>query len=221
MTYDDIPKTEGNSNMGSSHERIIRKILESEGFVRYRLPGSKEGPILEGFTKEDIHNQKRTSNIPGPIYLKNPLGGSKHPDFVLFYQGWVFYIEAKSIKSSYNAMWGSSFPEGDAIWVVTCGCRKVNETTFFLGSDLIPPELARWMKQFQKEELERQKKQHQRWKDITGNIGLDLRPMKFSDCSKKLDGVFFHPDRKIRETKVLAYLSYSEKWPVDRLQRIW
>lgn len=204
--YTDIPDTPGNSNMGASHEREIRKLLELVGFQRIKL-------IDSGFTKQEILEKKATSNIKGPSFLKNPLGGSKHPDFILFFNGWVFYLELKSSKSSYNPKWGSAFPERNDIWIFTCGNRKINETTFFLGNDLIPDDLAREMRKFQIKELDRQRTQNKAWKDATGSVGLDLRPMKFNDYSKKDESIIFHPQRRIREIKVLGYVSYSSKWP--------
>lgn len=203
--YSDIPNTPGSSNLGASHEREIRKLLEAVGFQRIKLLDS-------GFTKEEILSKKTGSQIQGPSFLKNPLGGSKHPDFVLFFNGWVFYLELKSSKSSYNPKWGSAFPERNDIWIFTCGNRKVNETTFFLGNDLIPDDLAIRMRGFQEEELARQREQNQAWRMVTGNFGLDLRPMKFSDYSKKEDSLIFHPARELREIKVLGYVTYASKF---------
>ena len=199
--YTDIPETPGNSNLGASHEREIRKLLESTGFQRMELP-------LSDFTKQDILEKKAFSNIIEPSFLKNPLGGSKHPDFVLFTNTRVFYLELKSSKSSYNPKWGSTFPEGKDIWIFTCGNRNVNETTFFLGGDLISAEDARDMKLEQESELARSREKSQGWKKRTGFIGLDLQSQRFTDSSKKEASLMFHPNRKLREARVYDYI-----WP--------
>jgi len=199
--YTDIPPAH---HIGASFERLIeRYLLEGE------FPYLNVKPKTIGLTSLDILNRKSKIDSKYTFFIRDPLGSSKHPDFLVVENGNVFYLECKTSRSNYTPMWGSAFPQGNDIWIFCCGNRKVNETAIFLGKDIVSEEQAKEMEDIQGKRLLQDKELHKILKEKYRTIGIDLRPIKFSDCSTKAFSPIFHGDRKLRETRVLEFVKNS------------
>ena len=195
--YSDIPTRR---HMGNSFEELMMGYLVEEGFEH--LKSIEDLNLLTS----DVTSRAPLVLDPYPFFVRDPLGSSRHPDFLIGDKGKLFYIECKTARTNYSPMWGSAFPHGDDIWIFCCGNRKVDETVFFLGKDVINDKQAESLKAVQTDRLMQDQALHRALKLEFGNIGIDLRPIKFSDCSKKAESPIFHPDKEKRKENVYKHV---------------
>jgi len=210
--YSDIPSKSGRPAWLSFEDDFESKLF-AEGFRKITLKES-------GLTTKDIDNRKTEIGHSDNFYIRNPKGGSKHPDFLVVENGKIFYIECKTAVKSRKPTWGSHFPRGQEIWIFCCGKRgktfQINRTTIFLGEELIPPEDAKELSALQDKWLERDRKNHRMVLEKY-RVGLDRRPQKFYDPEKAKTSVICHPERSNREARVLAFVAETlESEKVDK-----
>ena len=236
MKYSDLPTPPGGSNMGSYHESHVEEILKTNGLTRVKRIDT---PLSKKDIKDHCEDLPEEIYYTEPVYLKNPLGGSRHPDFVILYMGSAFYLELKSSKSAVNPKWGSAFPCGKVIWVFTCGYKQktqaVDETTIFLGEHRIPDGWSVLLKRKQNEKLEFDRQWNKEVRELTqgmaedqGTVSADLRPPKLCDAALKSQSVLYHPDREFRERETLLYvwdtlhpIRFTQEDPIEQMQRNW
>lgn len=83
-----------------------------------------------GFYYEDWLSGKK-------LFVHEPFGRNSAPDFLLFFYGYVFYIELKSNKGD-TIKW-NNLPDDGILYLFSS--KKFNQSTIFFGNDVITGEI--------------------------------------------------------------------------------
>lgn len=90
-------------------------------------------------TGDDTDLRSATQGLPPGSFILQPAGTQGFPDVLVLDFNNVFRsIECKSGKNGLCPMWNDNLPMPNTIYVLSSGIR--NETTVFLGQDVITPE---------------------------------------------------------------------------------
>jgi hypothetical protein len=128
----------------SGHEDAVGNVLANAGFTeksKKEFPALSKG-ILKAWaeTGDDTHLKKVTPILPLGCFIKQPAGSQGFPDILVKdFDDRLIALECKSVgKSATCPMWNDSIPRPDSIYILNSG--KYNETTVFLGRDVITNE---------------------------------------------------------------------------------
>jgi len=114
------------ANDKKQHEKWFANILKSNGFSSKQLSDTT-------LTNEDVRSQRTFYNSnQSRFYIEQPLGTQSTPDFLVFENNQIFYVELKS-SSDDKITWNSGYPHPGYIYLFSSG--KHNSQTVFLGED--------------------------------------------------------------------------------------
>ena len=188
----------------SNHETAV-----ADGFLQQ---GLKETYIK--ITKNDVYQalDDNKSIIPKNTFISQPCGSHNSPDFLVNMNGRMIGIECKSTTGkTYKPLFNSGGIKRNYIYIFTN--EFVNETTLFLGSDIISREQDRLIADLIEKQRELQSEYNKKLLELdTNNRGISYytRPMigQSGDASKT--NYFTHQDRKKCEDNVLKFLMTYE-----------
>jgi len=132
------------------HEEAVAIRVKDAGFTevpKSQFPKIKKS-MLKRFAKtnDDTELRKATPGLSPGSYILQPSGSQGFPDILVLDFTDVFVnIECKSAKGS-CPMWNDSLPYPNSIYVLACG--NLDETTIFMGRDVITTEQLDIREQF-------------------------------------------------------------------------
>jgi len=205
-----------------AHEDAISARLQETGFTK--LPNgdfpklkkkisrawedSKFKPdFLENVTNTKYKTKKNITfgDMPRGSFIEQPAGGQSFPDFLVRdFNGKFLAVEAKSGKNGTCPMWNDSLPKHGAIYILSSG--KINQTTVFLGEDVISEEELNIRKEYDKKQLELiiwGRKQMKSLDKFQRGFDFKSRSQNFQGGGLKKTNYFTHQDRLKCEANVL------------------
>jgi len=114
-----------NTFADKKHENRVRNIIESFGIKK-----TQDYSIIKKLKDEKNINKIVDELVGVFVYIEQPFGSQKSPDFIVCISGHIIWIECKSGKK--NITWNSGFPRKNVLYVFSS--KKTNNTTVFLGS---------------------------------------------------------------------------------------
>jgi hypothetical protein len=195
------------------HEAAVSERIKAAGFTeicKSTYPGLKKGLLKKwAETGNDTDLKIVTQGMPAGSYILQPAGSQGFPDVLVKdfgTQDRFIAIECKSGKSGLTPMWNDNLPKPNTIYVLSSG--KLNQTTVFLGKDVISEEEYKTQISFWKEQKELEAKYRAVMKKLdVFSRGWDIkgRPQNFQGGGGKKTNYFTHVDRKNCETNVLNF----------------
>lgn len=125
------------------HENAVSLKIKEAGFseeLKENYPTLSKSLLRRwAETGDDFKLLLAASNMPKGSYITQPAGSQGFPDvLVRDFDGRFLAFECKSIQGGVCPMWNDSLPKPNAIYILNSG--KYNETTIFLGRDVISTE---------------------------------------------------------------------------------
>lgn len=199
----------GTANAKFNHEDlvVVELVLSrfseiKKGALNFSRTGMNE--LVENEDPNKINQEG--SNMPNGTLIRQPCGSQSFPDILIKdFCGRFVALECKSNKSS-TIMWNDSLPKSNGIYIF-CS-KKENQTTFFMGKDVISKDEKNLMKQQEIEMLEVSTRYRNKLVEIDQfNRGWIQKARKqHYQVSKKRNHYFNHPHRKICERNVIEYV---------------
>jgi hypothetical protein len=190
--------------LSTSHEKYISMVLKECGFREVEKP-------IE-LKREDamkwIENPELSTILEEGTYILQPFGTQASPDFIIKINAiFVLFLEAKSCKGycpQYNS--GGVHP---GFLYVFCS-KKTDETTIFLGKDIITPEQNKLIVRHIEDARKRDKIFNEEMKKIdkyNRGWGYYTRPMFVQKGGNIFTNYFEHKDREKVEQNALIWLN--------------
>ncbi len=195
--YKNYAASSGRVHNVAKHEDAVEGALLEEGFNKLELKISKNqrDAWLQGKTSEEI---------PNDSFICQPCGTHNSPDFIVKENNRVFFIECKSSKQTHPT-YNSGLPDPNYIYIFCSS--STNETTFYLGKDVLDKESHAKITEY----LNERRKIDDKFNDILS--GLDVNQRGFSFYTRpmynqkgKNKNYFTHPSRWQCEKKVLKHV---------------
>lgn len=185
------------------HEDNMIELLESIGFKN--ISNTKEN------RKTDL-NELKFIMTPGDnitslgfennTYIYQPYGSHGSPDFIIFAEATYLMKELKSAKSE-KIQWNTHTPQKN--WIYIFSSMNLNDTTYFMGQDIVSEEFRIEDKKIQEEINEFRKYIREKYLNLSENTTkmFDyLRPMKVSG-----ENFITNPLRITREYRVNEFIN--------------
>ena len=193
------------------HERAVADKLVANGFteVHREVYPKVTKDILKNWAKtgDDSIMRTVTPSIPPGSFILQPANSQAYPDILVYdFTHRYLALECKSGKGVGAPMWNDSLPYQDGIYIYTS--QKAQQTTVFLGKDVINPLIYAAQANFWKDVglLIKQ------YRAIINPLDRDLRgwdikarPQNFQSGGKAKTNYFTHEDRAMCESNVLGY----------------
>lgn len=199
----------GGSNHG--HEEAVAAQIRAAKFSE--IAKSTYPKVTKGLLKrwaetlDDGELRSVTEGMPVGSFILQPAGSQGFPDVLVKDWGDRFVaVECKSGKDGRTPMWNDNLPKQETVYVLSSGKR--DETTVFMGRDVITPEMVDSQKEMLKEmdRLVNKYRKINKAKDLFGR-GWDIkyRPQNFQGGGKMLTDYFDHKDRKACENNAMEF----------------
>lgn len=193
------------------HEEAVAIRIKAAGFTE--IQKSTYPKLTKGLLKkwarsgDDTELRKVTKGMAVGSYILQPAGSQGFPDIlVLDFNDRFVAVECKSGQNGLCPMWNDSLPNPDTIYVLSSG--KVNQTTLFLGKDVITDAEIQTQIAFWKEQKLLEAKYRAIIKPLdTFNRGWDIkgRPQNFQGGGADKTNYFTHKSRKQCEANALGF----------------
>lgn len=113
-----------NTFADKKHENLVKETIKSFGITE-----TKDNEIIK-ILKDVKNKNKSVSKLVGNfIFVEQPFGSQRSPDFIVCIDGFILWIECKSGKNKIT--WNTGYPTRDTLYVFSC--KKKDTTTIFLG----------------------------------------------------------------------------------------
>jgi hypothetical protein len=113
-----------NTFADKKHENLVKETIKSLG-----ISETKDLDIIK-ILKDDKNKNKIVNELSDNfIFIEQPFGSQKSPDFIVCIDGFIIWIECKSGKNKIT--WNTGYPTRDTLYVFSC--KKKDTTTIFLG----------------------------------------------------------------------------------------
>ena len=180
----------------SDHENETENILQKNGFTK---------SYLKKITKKQRDKALAGGDIPllrEGEYIAQPTGKNDSPDFIVRYNGKLYFLECKSSKELHPTYNGGRPKEG-YIYIFTS--MKVNETTIYYCRDVLNNEVRDLFDEFLLKNKENYKVFKSKLSLVDNSRGFDYyeRHMYTQSGGAEFTDYFTHKDRKLCETNVL------------------
>lgn len=114
-----------NTFADKKHENRVRDTIESLGIKK-----TKDSSIIKILKDKKNINKFVGELVDVVVYIEQPFGSQKSPDFIICFYGHIIWVECKSGKNRIS--WNSGYPQENVLYVFSS--KKTNNTTVFLGS---------------------------------------------------------------------------------------
>jgi hypothetical protein len=195
----------------AGHEAAVADVLNQEGFTEVssdQFPGLTKS-LIRGWLEsdQDTDLQRVTQALLPGSYVLQPAGSQSFPDILLRdHTGQYFALECKSCRDKVCPMWNDSLPYSRAIYILSSG--KLNETTVFLGCDVIDPQIIQNQRNMMTE-LQAVVEKYRKLNALVDvhNRGWDtkFRPQNFQNGGAARTNYFAHAQRSQCEQNVLEF----------------
>jgi len=188
----------------ASHEDAVEDVLVSNSLVQSDF---KELASSLGFTsvvhfRDALLRGEHHDSVPDNVYFTQPTGTHNSPDFVFKVDNTVVLLECKSSKNN-APMYNGGLPKDGYVYLF-CS-EKSNETTMYMGEDIVNSEQRKIIEEFERESEERVAAFNARLKsaDYQGRgLAFYLRNMWTQSGGAKFSDYFKHSNRTLSEAKV-------------------
>jgi len=195
----------------AGHEAAVGFRVKEAGFTEVSKSAYPKlsKSILRKWAKTGDAGQleKVLSTLPNGSYILQPAGTQGFPDLLVKdFSGKYLALECKSSKDPYP-MWNDNIPQQQAIYILSCA-PPLNQTTVFLGADVIDIEMYDVMSQLEKEVQEVYKKYTSLFEQADKfNRGFIQKSRKqhFQSGGGVKTNYFTHADRTKCEQNVLNF----------------
>jgi hypothetical protein len=195
----------------AGHEEAVGFRVKEAGFTEVSKSAYPKlsKSILRKWAKTGDTNQmeKILSTLPNGSYILQPAGTQGFPDLLIKdFSGKYLALECKSGKGP-CPMWNDNVPQQQAIYILSCA-PPLNQTTVFLGSDVISIQMYDVMEQLEKEVQEVYKKYTSLFEQADKfNRGFIQKSRKqhFQSGGGVKTNYFTHADRTKCEQNVLNF----------------
>jgi hypothetical protein len=193
------------------HEDAVASKIREAGFSeedKTSYPKLTKGLLKKwAESNNDTDLRKATVGMPAGTFILQPAGTQGFPDVLVkdFTDRFVS-IECKSGKNGVCPMWNDNLPKPNTIYVLASGAR--NETTIFIGKDVITPEEQVLMNEQEAEIAKIVKKYNSKMNAIDMfNRGFlqKSRRQHFQAGGNVKTNYFTHASRKQCETNALEF----------------
>jgi hypothetical protein len=181
----------------SQHEFAVESLLINNGFNKSnikKISRQEKEKALIGQTFLGLKNNE---------YIYQPTGKNGSPDFIVRFNGKLYFIECKTNSSSTHPVYNGGLPIPEYIYIFTSG--KTNKTTIFYGEDVLKePKRTLYTKLI--EEINIILKLYQampEWKNDCRGFDFYIRNMYTQSGGEKKTDYFKHYERVICEKNVL------------------
>jgi hypothetical protein len=115
-----------NTFADKKHEESVKYILKSNNFREIK----KEDDIFKKYLKHRKNTLSVIEELKGlNLFIDQPFGSQKSPDFIICVDGFIIWIECKSGKGKIT--WNTGYPKKDIM--VLFSCKRKNNSTLFFG----------------------------------------------------------------------------------------
>jgi hypothetical protein len=130
------------------HEAAVAEKIKAGGFTevdKKLYPKLTKGLLKKwAESSNDLDLRAATVGLPDGSYILQPAGSQGFPDILVKDFGNRFVaVECKSGKDGVCPMWNDNVPKPETVYVLSSG--KLNQTTVFMGRDVISPEEQKLM----------------------------------------------------------------------------
>lgn len=180
----------------SDHENETENILQKNGFKK---------SSLKKITKKQRDKALAGGDIPllrEGEYIPQPTNKNDSPDFIVRYNGKLYFLECKSSKGL-QPTYNGGRPKERYIYIFTS--RSVNKTTIYYGRDVLNNEVRDLYDEFLLKNKENYKVFKSKLALVDNSRGFDYyeRHMYTQSGGAEFTDYFTHKDRKLCETNVL------------------
>jgi hypothetical protein len=194
-----------------AHEDAVAVRIKNAGFTEFNKSSFK------GLTKSKLKHWAHINDsselavilasLPNGSYILQPAGSQGFPDILVKdFCSRLVAVECKSGKDSVCPMWNDNVPQPLAIYVLSSGA--VNETTLFMGRDVITEESYNIMAQ-QEAEIDKIVKKYAKIMNEADTFKRGFiqksRKQHFQQGGGVLTNYFTHADRSKCEANALKY----------------
>ena len=193
------------------HEAAVAIKINKGGFdeeLSATYPKLKKGMLKKwAETGDDTLIRIAIKDMPIGTYMIQPAGTQGFPDILVKdFNDRIIAIECKSGKAGKTPMWNDNLPKPNTIYILSSG--SVNETTIFLGKDVMSETILISQQQMIVELTEVMNKYRKINKELdTFNRGWDIkfRPQNFQAGGKEKTNYFTHCSRALCEHNALEF----------------
>lgn len=114
-----------NTFADKKHENLVKETIKSLGITE-----TKDLEIIKILKDTNNKNKIIDELVGNLVFVEQPFGSQKSPDFIVCIDGFIIWIECKSGKNKIT--WNTGYPTKDTLYVFSC--KKKDTTTIFLGS---------------------------------------------------------------------------------------
>ena len=186
----------------AKHEDAVEDILSQHSLTESeisKVPKKLRDKLLDSGEYPEMEDNS---------YISQPCGTHDSPDFLVKSEGRLYFIECKSASKNTTApMYNSAVPKSGYIYVFCC--EKYDETTFYLGQDLMTSELSRRFHEHIERARKADKEMNKLLKNLPNNThGIEYytRPMIQHKGGQGVNDYFKHSRREQLEQNVLNYV---------------
>lgn len=195
--YGNLAATNGKVHNDAKHEDAVENILRSHNFV----PSDSYSSITKK-CRDNWKSDHSLCDMREGTYISQPCGTHNSPDFIVKdFSGKVYFLECKSVKKSGTPMYNSGIPTAEYIYILTS--KKYNETTVYLGEDVVNSEVEKLLREHIEAARARDKVMNSALSDLGNSHGISYytRPMiQHKGIGKDY---FMNPKRNLLEQRVL------------------
>lgn len=195
----------------NGHEDAVALKLKEAGFTEEQKTSFKKlkKKILQTWAETGVDTDLRVllKDMPKGSFIVQPGSSQAFPDILIRdFDDRFIPFECKSVKSSGTPMWNDSLPRPYGVYILTSA--KYNETTLFLGKDVISKEeldLMNEQSKVMKQIAEEYKKKLSKIDKFNRGFNQKLRKQHFQYGGNHKVDYFTHFDRKKCELNVLNF----------------
>lgn len=199
----------GGANYG--HEEAVAEKIKTAGFTkidRSEYPKLTKTLLKKwAVTGNDTDLRKATQGLPVGSYILQPAGTQGFPDVLIKdFNNRFVAIECKSGQTGLCPMWNDNLPKMDTIYVLSSGIT--NQTTIFLGKDVITEEILNSQVEMVKELtaiVNKYRKLNQSLDHFSRGWDIKFRPQNFQNGGAEKTNYFTHSNRQNCEANALEY----------------
>jgi len=203
--YKNKAATSGAVHNDSGHEDAIATVLRDVGGFKKWTPSYK-------LTQKQVQLWKETPTLattfPIGSFIEQPLGKHSNPDFIIKpNSNKLLFLECKSSATSCSPMYNSGSVHPNYLYVF-CS-KKKNETTIYMGKNIITLEQERLINEHIEEARKRDEILNQKLRLLDTNhrgITYYTRPMIIQSGGSKYTNYFTHKDRHNVEKIALEWV---------------
>jgi len=180
----------------SEHEVSVENTLISNGFLKSKIKKITKLQLKKALNGGDIPELKEGE------YISQPTGKNSSPDFIVRYNGKLYFIECKSSNKTYP-VYNGGLPGEEYIYIFTS--KETNETTIFYGKDVLKSEKRELYSKLLVElnQILHKYQNMPKWEDKSRGFDYYIRNMYTQNGSAEKTNSFKHEGRLICEQNVL------------------